>query len=57
MHLYIMQTKLHQISRHNEPYPQLHAKSVGSLYRDLWRELNFEMSTMKHAGFDFGETY
>ena len=47
----------------NKPYPQLHhkikmAQRVWVLCtRILWRELHFEMSTMKNAGFYSGETY
>ena len=47
----------------NKPYPQLRhkikmAQRVWVLCtQNLWRELHFEILTMKNAGFHSGETY
>ena len=48
--------------RRYRPYPQLGRKKMVQIVwvvctGNLWRELHFEMLTMKHAGFDSIETY
>ena len=46
----------------NKPYPQLRHKKMAQRVwvlctQNLWRELHFELLTMKNAGFHSGETY